>query len=151
MRSVSKAELGLVAVLGVVLFASALALVEIHYRTRLLFVAQERAVDMERRLLDDQAELQMKVRRAALPSTISAGAAMMGLEGASGSNTYTLVGYPDGRVALSRETQARLDEADAYAQAQAEAKAAKEAARQARGQRSAAGKTGQKKTQEARS
>ena len=128
MRSVSKVELGLVAVLGAVLFTSALALVEIHYRTRLLFVAQERAVDLERRLLDDQAELQMKVRRAALPGTISAGAAMMGLEGATGNNTYTLVEEPDGRIAFSRETQARLEEAEAYAAQEAAKKAAKAAA-----------------------
>lgn len=130
MHSVSKVELGLIAVLGAVLFASALALVEIHYRTRLLFVAQERAVDLERRLMDDQAELQMKVRRAALPGTISAGAVMMGLEGATGNNTYTFVEEPDGRIVFSRETQARLEEAEAYA-AQEAAKAAALAAKQA--------------------
>ncbi|MBM6703336.1 hypothetical protein H6A60_02285 [Sutterella massiliensis] len=108
MRSVSRAELVAVAFLGAILFVSALALVELHYRARLLFVTHEHEVGISRRLLDDQAELQMKVRRAALPGVISSSAQAYGLEGATGAVTYTLVIDDAGGIAYAEETAARL-------------------------------------------
>ena len=45
MRQVSKMDLVVVAVLGFVLFALAITLVNVQYRARTLFVEHERAVD----------------------------------------------------------------------------------------------------------
>ena len=134
MRSVSRAELIAVFLLGIILFASAIALVELHYRSRLLFVAHEHEVGIARRLLDDQAELQMKVRRAALPGTISAGAQMMGLEGATGAVTYTLVADAQGRIDFAEETKARVERAEALEREKA---AAAEAAKAERAEKAA--------------
>ena len=134
MRSVSRAELIAVFLLGIILFASAIALVELHYRSRLLFVEHEHEVGIARRLLDDQAELQMKVRRAALPGTISAGAQMMGLEGATGAVTYTLVADAQGRIDFAEETKARVERAEAL---ERETAAAAEAAKAERAEKAA--------------
>ena len=134
MRSVSRAELIAVFLLGIILFASAIALVELHYRSRLLFVKHEHEVGIARRLLDDQAELQMKVRRAALPGTISAGAQMMGLEGATGAVTYTLVADAQGRIDFAEETKARVERAEALEREKA---AAAEAAKAERAEKAA--------------
>lgn len=134
MRSVSRAELIAVFLLGIILFASAIALVELHYRSRLLFVEHEHEVGIARRLLDDQAELQMKVRRAALPGTISAGAQMMGLEGATGVVTYTLVADAQGRIDFAEETKARVERAEALEREKA---AAAEAAKAERAEKAA--------------
>lgn len=134
MRSVSRAELIAVFLLGIILFASAIALVELHYRSRLLFVEHEHEVGIARRLLDDQAELQMKVRRAALPGTISAGAQMMGLEGATGAVTYTLVADAQGRIDFAEETKARVERAEALEREEA---AAAEAAKAERAEKAA--------------
>ena len=46
MRQVSKMDLVVVAVLGLVLFALAITLVNVQYRARTLFVEHERAVDV---------------------------------------------------------------------------------------------------------
>lgn len=67
MRPVTRAELLWTAVLGIVLVGSAFCLVDLHFQMRQLFVAHEHEMDVHRRLLDDQAELEMKVRRASLP------------------------------------------------------------------------------------
>ena len=134
MRSVSRAELIAVFLLGIILFASAIALVELHYRSRLLFVEHEHEVGIARRLLDDPAELQMKVRRAALPGTISAGAQMMGLEGATGAVTYTLVADAQGRIDFAEETKARVERAEALEREKA---AAAEAAKAERAEKAA--------------
>lgn len=134
MRSVSRAELIAVFLLGIILFASAIALVELHYRSRLLFVEHEHEVGIARRLLDDQAELQMKVRRAALPGTISASAQMMGLEGATGAVTYTLVADAQGRIDFAEETKARVERAEALEREKA---AAAEAAKAERAEKAA--------------
>lgn len=134
MRSVSRAELIAVFLLGIILFASAIALVELHYRSCLLFVEHEHEVGIARRLLDDQAELQMKVRRAALPGTISAGAQMMGLEGATGAVTYTLVADAQGRIDFAEETKARVERAEALEREKA---AAAEAAKAERAEKAA--------------
>ena len=134
MRSVSRAELIAVFLLCIILFASAIALVELHYRSLLLFVEHEHEVGIARRLLDDQAELQMKVRRAALPGTISAGAQMMGLEGATGAVTYTLVADAQGRIDFAEETKARVERAEALEREKA---AAAEAAKAERAEKAA--------------
>lgn len=123
--NVSPAELGWILFLGGCLFASALCLVELHCQTRQLFVAHEHEADVHRKLLDDQAELEMKVRRAALASNIGAGAAMLDLYGATGGETVTLVEAPDGSVDFLPEMRRQLEDyrrrQDAAAQ---EAKAA---------------------------
>ena len=98
MRPVTRAELLWTVVLGIVLVGSAFCLVDLHFQMRQLFVAHEHEMDVHRRLLDDQAELEMKVRRASLPGSISAGAAMLDLSGATGADTVTLVEAPDGRI-----------------------------------------------------
>ena len=55
-----------------------------------LLVEHERAIDVERRLKDDQAELLMRVRRASLPSRISDSAAAFGLVPVDGAHTVIL-------------------------------------------------------------
>ena len=104
MRPVTRAELLWTVVLGIVLVGSAFCLVDLHFQMRQLFVAHEHEMDVHRRLLDDQAELEMKVRRASLPGSISAGAAMLDLSGATGADTVTLVEAPDGRRELDALT-----------------------------------------------
>ena len=74
MKSVARAEIIWAAVLGAALFLSALGLVELHWQARQLFVAHEHEADVHRRLLDDQANLEMQVRRASLAGNIGAGA-----------------------------------------------------------------------------
>lgn len=65
-------------------------LVNERYRMRQLFVEHERAIDTERRLKDDQAELLMRVRRASLPGRISETAATFGLVPVDGAHTVIL-------------------------------------------------------------
>lgn len=91
MRQVNLLELCLVCILGVILFVMAITLVNVQYRARTLFVEHERAVDVGRRLADDQADLLLKVRKAALPGSIAEGATGLGLEVARGENTVNLV------------------------------------------------------------
>lgn len=85
--------------LGVIATLSlAVVLVQQRYQIRTLFVEHERAVDVGRRLADDQADLLLKIRRAALPSSISQGAQALGLEEARGENTVSLVMDENHRV-----------------------------------------------------
>lgn len=115
MRPVTRAELLWTVVLGIVLVGSAFCLVDLHFQMRQLFVAHEHEMDVHRRLLDDQAELEMKVRRASLPGSISAGAAMLDLSGATGADTVTLVEEPEVRReldALTTNGEAQKSKAD---------------------------------------
>lgn len=77
-------------VTGIALLAGSVMLVNERYRMRQLFVEHERAIDVERRLKDDQAELLMRVRRASLPSRISDSAAAFGLVPVDGAHTVIL-------------------------------------------------------------
>lgn len=130
MTAPSAFERGLVVVLGLVLLASAFASVELHHRTRQTFTAHEREADLMRRLSDDRSELLMKVHRASLAGNITQGAAELGLKGATGAETVTMVEEPDGRIVWSRETEARLAAWRAE-QAEREKKAAERAKRRA--------------------
>ena len=67
--------LGVIVVLGL-----AVALVQQRYQIRTLFVEHERSVDIGRRLADDQADLLLRIRKAALPSAVAQGAEKLGLE-----------------------------------------------------------------------
>ena len=109
MKSVARAEIIWAAVLGVALFLSALGLVELHWQARQLFVAHEHEADVHRRLLDDQANLEMQVRRASLAGNIGAGAAMLDLA----VDTVTLVEAPDGGIDFLPELRRELDAARA--------------------------------------
>ena len=129
--STTRGELFAVLVLGMLLFASAVALVEVQYRTRLLFVEHEHEVDVTRRLMDDEAELLMQVRRASLPGSISAQAEALGMRGATGDDTITLVERGAGRIEYSSDTQRRM----AAAEAEEAQRAQKEKARPERGGR----------------
>ena len=131
MRPATRGELFAVLVLGMLLFASAVALVEVQYRTRLLFVEHEHEVDVTRRLMDDEAELLMQVRRASLPGSISAQAEALGMRGATGDDTITLVERGAGRIEYSSDTQRRM----AAAEAEEAQRAQKERARPERGGR----------------
>ena len=115
MKSVARAEIIWAAVLGVALFLSALGLVELRWQARQLFVAHEHEADVHRRLLDDQANLEMQVRRASLAGNIGAGAAMLDLAGATGVDTVTLVEAPDGGIDFLPELRRELDAAKAAA------------------------------------
>ena len=75
-------------VTGIALLAGSVMLVNERYRMRQLFVEHERAIDVERRLKDDQAEL----RRASLPSRISDSASAFGLVPVDGAHTVILEG-----------------------------------------------------------
>ncbi len=110
MRGATKADIFCFLVLGLVLFASAMTLVELQRRTRLMFVEHEREMDIERRLLDDQADLLMKVRRASLPGTIASGAEELGLVGATGETTIVLVEDEAGGMSIPDEVVKRLRE-----------------------------------------
>lgn len=123
MKSPSLFERILVVSLGAALLVSAVASVELHHRTRKVFAAHEREVALTRRLSDDRSELLMKVHRASLPGNIASGAAELGLSGATGANTVTIVEEEDGRMAWSEETLARLAALDRAA-AEKEAKKA---------------------------
>ena len=101
MRQVNAFELGTVLFLGVTLFALAIVLVNVQYRARTLFVEHERAVDVGRRLADDQADLLLSVRKSSLPGSISEGAAALGLMTARGENTVNLVVDDQHRVELA--------------------------------------------------
>lgn len=109
MKSVARAEIIWAAVLGAALFLSALGLVELHWQARQLFVAHEHEADVHRRLLDDQANLEMQVRRASLAGNIGAGAAMLDLAGATGVDTVTLGETPDGRIDFLPDLRRELD------------------------------------------
>ena len=115
MRQVNLFELCLVCVLGIILFVMAITLVNVQYRARTLFVEHERAVDVGRRLADDQADLLLKVRKAALPGSISEGAKGLGLEVARGENTVNLVVDEHHRVSFAPDailTNKEEDERD---------------------------------------
>lgn len=115
MRQVNLFELCLVCVLGIILFVMAITLVNVQYRARTLFVEHERAVDVGRRLADDQADLLLKVRKAALPGSISEGAKGLGLEVAHGENTVNLVVDEHHRVSFAPDailTNQEEDERD---------------------------------------
>lgn len=133
MTTPSMFERVLVVVLGAGLLANAVASVELHHRTRQTFTAHEREADLMRRLSDDRSELLMKVHRASLPGNIAAGAAELGLKGATGANTVTMVQEEDGRIVWSEETLARLAAWNAE-QAEKEKKAAVKAAERAKRQ-----------------
>ena len=85
--------LGVVVTLGI-----AVQLVHLRYEIRTLFVEHERAVEIGRRLADDQADLLLKIRRAALPSSITEGVKSIGLEDARGENTVNIVMDENHRV-----------------------------------------------------
>ena len=74
-------------VTGIALLAGSVMLVNERYRMRQLFVEHERAIDVERRLKDDQAELLMRV-----PSRISDSASAFGLVPVDGAHTVILEG-----------------------------------------------------------
>lgn len=112
MRQVSRIEVFWALLLGVVLFVSGVALIELHCRARQIYIEHERELDVQRRLLDEQADLEMKVRRASLAGSIGAGAAMLGLEGATGADTVTLVEHPDGSIGLTDELRRELEALD---------------------------------------
>ncbi len=82
----------------IVVLGMAITLVQQRYEIRTLFVEHERAVDIGRRLSDDQADLLLKIRRAALPSAVSQGASNLGLEEAKSENTVSLVMDENHRV-----------------------------------------------------
>ena len=90
MRQVNVLELAVVFVLGIVLFSLAITLVNVQYRARTLFVEHERAVDIGRRLADDQADLLLRVRKASLPGSLADGAASLGMASARGEHTLNL-------------------------------------------------------------
>ncbi|MDO5530842.1 hypothetical protein [Sutterella sp.] len=110
MTTVSRKELGWAAFMGTVLVGSAFMLVQLHCQARQLYVEHEHELDIHRRLLDDKADLEMKVRRASLPGNIGAGAAMLDLEGVTAVNTVTLVEQADGSIDFLPETRRQLDE-----------------------------------------
>lgn len=112
MRQVNLLELCVVFVLGIVLFILAITLVNVQYRARTLFVEHERAVDVGRRLADDQADLLLKVRKAALPGSIAEGAAGLGLDVARGENTVNLVVDEHHRVTFAPDLEDPAREAD---------------------------------------
>lgn len=104
MRQVNNMDLAVVSVLGVVLFVLAMTLVNVQYRARTLFVEHERAVDVGRKLADDEANLLLKVRKASLPGSIAEGAGSLGLEVARGENTVNLVVDEHHRVTFAPDT-----------------------------------------------
>ena len=104
MRQVNAFELGTVLFLGVTLFALAIVLVNVQYRARTLFVEHERAVDIGRRLADDQADLLLRVRKASLPGSLADGAASLGMVSARGENTVNLVVDEHHRVDFAPDT-----------------------------------------------
>ncbi len=106
MRQVNNMDLAVVSVLGVVLFVLAMTLVNVQYRARTLFVEHERAVDVGRKLADDEANLLLKVRKASLPGSIAEGAGALGLEVARGENTVNLVVDEHHRVTFAPDTAA---------------------------------------------
>ena len=104
MRQVNTFELVAVVALGFILFALAIALVNVQYRARTLFVEHERAVDVGRRLADDQADLLLRVRKASLPGSLADGAASLGMVSARGENTVNLVVDEHHRVDFAPDT-----------------------------------------------
>ena len=104
MRQVNGLELAVVFVLGIVLFSLAITLVNVQYRARTLFVEHERAVDIGRRLADDQADLLLRVRKASLPGSLADGAASLGMVSARGENTVNLVVDEHHRVDFAPDT-----------------------------------------------
>ena len=68
--------------------------------------AHARAVDVGRRLADDEAHLLLKVRKASLPGSIADGAGALGLEVARGENTVNLVVDEHHRVTFAPDTAA---------------------------------------------
>jgi cell division protein FtsL len=122
MRFLNFLELFFALVLGAVLFVMSLMLVNKQYEMRTLFVEHERAVDVGRRLGDDQADLLLKVRRASLPGSIAQGAAALGLVQAGNDNTINLVVDSSKRVEIAPDTAAAIREARESAEAEAKAK-----------------------------
>ena len=106
MRQVSKMDLVVGGVVGRVLFAFAFTLVTVLYWGRRLLLELLRAVDVGRRLADDEAHLLLKVRKASLPGSIADGAGALGLEVARGENTVNLVVDEHHRVTFAPDTAA---------------------------------------------
>lgn len=106
MRRLNGALIGLVGVLGAILFALALILVNFQYRSRTLFVEHEKAIEVGRKLLDYQAELEYKVRKASLPGNIVAEAEKAGLVPSTEEESVTLVYDGTGRVVNPDEATA---------------------------------------------
>ena len=104
MRQVNNMDLAVVSVLGGGLFVLAMTLVNVQYLARTLFVEHERAVDVGRKLADDEANLLLKVRKASLPGSIAEGAGSLGLEVARGENTVNLVVDEHHRVTFAPDT-----------------------------------------------
>ncbi len=103
MRRLNSALLGAILVLGIVLLLLALLLVNLQYRSRTLFVEHERAIDIGRKLLDDQAELEYKVRKASLPGNIVSEAEKLGLVPSTEEESITLIYDKTGRVLFPGE------------------------------------------------
>ncbi len=105
MPRLNGALLGLVGILGGVLLALALLLVNFQYRSRTLFVEHERAIEVGRKLLDDQAELEFKVRKASLPGNIVSEAEKLGLVPSTEEESITLIYDKTGRVVTLEEEE----------------------------------------------
>ena len=106
MRQVSKMDLVVVAVLGLVLFALAITLVNVQYWARTRFVEHERAVDVGRRLADDEAHQLLKVRKASLPGSIFFFVCALGLEVPRDENMEKQVVDEHHRVTFAPDTAA---------------------------------------------
>ena len=112
MPRLNGAFLGLVGILGTVLLALALLLVNFQYRSRTLFVEHERAIEVGRKLLDDQAELEFKVRKASLPGNIVSEAEKLGLVPSTEEESITLVYDKTGRVVTPEEEEEETSSAE---------------------------------------
>lgn len=110
MRRLNGALLGLVFFLGATLFVLALVLVNFQYRSRTLFVEHERAIDIGRKLLDDQAEIEYKVRKASLPGNVVSEAEKLGLVPSTEEETVTLVYDKEGGVSYPGDVAVDLRE-----------------------------------------
>ncbi|EJX07360.1 hypothetical protein EVA_04531 [gut metagenome] len=76
----------------------------LQYRSRTLFVEHERAIDIGRKLLDDQAELEYKVRKASLPGNVVSEAEKLGLVPSTEEESITLIYDKTGKVFFPGET-----------------------------------------------
>lgn len=81
---------GLVLLIGVALFASALALVTAQHRSRSLFIDLERAQQQARQLDIDYDRLKIELARLSQPAYVEAEARRMGLRPVDGSRTVFL-------------------------------------------------------------
>ncbi|MGB2817165.1 MAG: cell division protein FtsL [Burkholderiaceae bacterium] len=81
---------GLVLLLGIALFASALALVTAQHRSRSLFVDVERAQQQARQLDIDFDRLKIELARLSQPAYVEAEARRLGMKPVDGSRTVFL-------------------------------------------------------------